>query len=82
MKLEGAAGGRLADVMSVGIQDRKVLAETERFVAPMHEALVRRVHEAMGDRARRVRHLAAPLRLERGERRQPSPASARRARSA
>jgi hypothetical protein len=53
MKLEGAAGAGWQTIMFVGIQDRKVLAETERFVAVMHEALLRRVHEAMAERAGR-----------------------------
>jgi len=51
MKLEGAAGGGWQTLMFVGIQDRAVLAEIDRFVEIMHKALIERVGEAMGDRA-------------------------------
>jgi len=51
MKLEGASGGGYQTMMLVGIQDRKVLAEIDRFVAHMHEVLVARVRETMGPRA-------------------------------
>lgn len=51
MKLEGAAAAGFQTIMFVGIQDRKVLAEVDRFVDVMHEALVQRVHEALGERA-------------------------------
>jgi hypothetical protein len=50
MKLEGAAGGAWQTVMFVGIQDRDVLAEIDRFIAQMHEYLVSRVRETMGHR--------------------------------
>ncbi|MEJ8848850.1 acyclic terpene utilization AtuA family protein [Variovorax rhizosphaerae] len=49
MKLEGAAGGPFQTLMLVGIQDRAVLAEIERFVAQMHEFLVQRVNNMMGE---------------------------------
>ncbi|HSU24242.1 MAG TPA: acyclic terpene utilization AtuA family protein [Variovorax sp.] len=51
MKLEGAAGGAFQTLMLVGIQDRKVLAEPERFLARLHGVLTTRVREAMGERA-------------------------------
>ena len=51
MKLEGASGGGYQTMMLVGIQDRDVLAEIDRFVAHMHEVLVARVRETMGERA-------------------------------
>lgn len=51
MKLEGAAGGGFQTLMLVGIQDRAVLAEIERFVAKMHEVLVQRVRATVGDAA-------------------------------
>lgn len=51
MKLEGAAGGGFQTLMLVGIQDRTVLAEIDRFVAKMHEVLVQRVRATMGEAA-------------------------------
>lgn len=51
MKLEGAAGGAFQTMMLVGIQDRKVLAEVDRFVAQMHETLVQRVRRTLGVQA-------------------------------
>ncbi len=51
MKLEGAAAGDYQTVMLVGIQDRAVLAEIDRFIAQMHAYMVHRVEETMGDRA-------------------------------
>ena len=51
MKLEGAAGGAYQTIMLVGIQDRSVLAEIDRFVAQMHAYLTARVETAMGPRA-------------------------------
>ena len=50
MKLEGAAGGAYQTIMLVGIQDRAVLAEIDRFIAQMHEHLVERVNQTMGHR--------------------------------
>ena len=51
MKLEGAAGSGYQTVMLVGIQDRAVLAEVDRFVEHMHQVLVARVRETMGEHA-------------------------------
>ncbi|MGJ7506225.1 acyclic terpene utilization AtuA family protein [Variovorax sp. GT1P44] len=51
MKLEGASTGAFQTLMLIGIQDRKVLAELDRFVDQMHEQLVRRVDDTMGARA-------------------------------
>ncbi len=51
MKLEGAAGGGFQTIMLVGIKDRGVLAEVDRFVAQMHRVLLARVAAAMGDSA-------------------------------
>jgi hypothetical protein len=51
MKLEGAARGPYQTVMLVGIQDPPVLAEVDRFVAQMHEALVGLVKTKMGTAA-------------------------------
>jgi hypothetical protein len=51
MKLEGASGGGWQTMMLVGIQDPEVLAEIDRFVAHMHEVLVARVRQTMGERA-------------------------------
>ena len=48
MKLEGAALVSFQTLMFVGIQDPKVLANIDRFVARMHDALVSRVVENMG----------------------------------
>jgi len=53
MKLEGASGGGWQTLMLVGIQDRAVLKEIDRFLAHMHEVLVARVRETMGERAGR-----------------------------
>ncbi|MDB5947474.1 MAG: hypothetical protein JWQ33_2500 [Ramlibacter sp.] len=51
MKLEGAAGGGFQTLMLVGIQDRGVLAEIDRFLHKMQEVLVGRVRETMGTAA-------------------------------
>jgi len=51
MKLEGAAGGPFQTIMLVGIQDRGVLAEIDRFVAQMHAFLTARVEATMGAHA-------------------------------
>jgi hypothetical protein len=51
MKLEGASGSGYQTLMLVGIQDRAVLAEIDRFIAHMHAVLVGRVRETMGPRA-------------------------------
>jgi hypothetical protein len=51
MKLEGASGGAFQTLMLVGIQDRKVLAEIDRFMVRMQDVLTTRVSEAMGERA-------------------------------
>ncbi len=47
MKLEGAAGGPFQTIMFVGILDRAVLAEPERFIAEMHVQLTQRVRHTM-----------------------------------
>jgi len=49
MKLEGAAGGPFQTIMLVGIQDPKVLAEINRFLAQMREVMVARIHAVLGD---------------------------------
>jgi Acyclic terpene utilisation family protein AtuA len=51
MKLEGASSGAFQTLMLVGILDRAVLAELDRFVAQMHSLLVDRVNATMGARA-------------------------------
>jgi hypothetical protein len=51
MKLEGAAGGPFQTIMLVGIQDRGVLAEIDRFIGQMHGVLRSRVDASMGARA-------------------------------
>ena len=51
MKLEGAAGSGYQTIMLVGIQDRTVLAEIDRFVVQMHDYLVARVKSTMGEEA-------------------------------
>jgi hypothetical protein len=51
MKLEGASTGAFQTVMLIGIQDRSVLAELERFLAQMHHHLIKRVTDTMGERA-------------------------------
>lgn len=51
MKLEGASSGAFQTIMLVGIQDRAVLAEIERFIAQMHSYLSGRVRDTMGARA-------------------------------
>ncbi len=50
MKLEGASGSGYQTIMFVGIQDRDVLANVDRFVARMHGALTERVRETLGPR--------------------------------
>lgn len=49
MKLEGAGGGGYQTVMLVGIQDRSVLNEIDRFLKQMQLVLEERVRDAMGD---------------------------------
>jgi hypothetical protein len=51
MKLEGASTGAFQTLMLIGIQDRAVLAELDRFVEQMHQHLVQRVGDTMGPRA-------------------------------
>lgn len=51
MKLEGAASGEFQTLMMVGIQDRSVLKELDRFMSQMSEVLHRRVADTMGTRA-------------------------------
>jgi hypothetical protein len=51
MKLEGAAGSDFQTIMFVGIQDRRVLAEIDRFLTQMHAYLTSRVRATMGERA-------------------------------
>ncbi|MEI7429039.1 MAG: acyclic terpene utilization AtuA family protein [Betaproteobacteria bacterium] len=51
MKLEGASGCGYQTIMLVGIQDREVLADLDRFMAQMQEVLMTRVHANMGNRA-------------------------------
>ncbi|MBK6008235.1 acyclic terpene utilization AtuA family protein [Ramlibacter ginsenosidimutans] len=51
MKLEGARGTGYQTLMLVGIQDRDVLADIDRFIAHMHDVLTTRVRETMGPRA-------------------------------
>ena len=51
MKLEGAARGGWQTLMLVGIQDRKVLANIDRFLGRMHEVLTTLVNKAMGNAA-------------------------------
>ena len=53
MKLEGASSGAFQTIMQIGIQDRAVLAEIERFMDQMHRALCKRVDDTMGPRAGR-----------------------------
>lgn len=48
MKLEGAGSDSFQTIMFVGIRDRGVLAEIDRFIEGMHRTLVERVDEAMG----------------------------------
>lgn len=50
MKLEGASTGAFQTIMLIGIQDRNVLAELDRFLAQMHQHLVKRVNDTMGER--------------------------------
>jgi hypothetical protein len=51
MKLEGASTGAYQTIMLVGIQDRAVLAEMDRFVVQMHDQLCKRVDDTMGVKA-------------------------------
>lgn len=51
MKLEGASTGAFQTLMLIGILDRAVLKELDRFVAQMHEHLMKRVNDTMGPRA-------------------------------
>ena len=48
MKLEGASSGAFQTIMLVGIQDPKVLAELERFLAQMDHHLRARIATTMG----------------------------------
>ena len=50
MKLEGACTGAFQTIMLIGIQDRAVLAELDRFLVQMHGHLVKRVNDTMGTR--------------------------------
>ena len=52
MKLEGATGVDFQTVMLVGIQDREVLGNIDRFIAQMHAYMVQRVSETMGEKAK------------------------------
>lgn len=52
VKLEGATGVDFQTVMLVGIQDREVLGNIDRFIAQMHAYMVQRVSETMGEKAR------------------------------
>lgn len=51
MKLEGAASVAYQTIMLVGIQDRSVLNELDRFLSQMSNVLHQRVNDAMGARA-------------------------------
>lgn len=51
MKLEGARGCGYQTLMLVGIQDREVLANLDRFMTHMHDVLTTRVRDNMGERA-------------------------------
>lgn len=51
MKLEGASASGFQTIMFVGIQDPKVLAELDRFLAQMETALDMRVRATIGDAA-------------------------------
>jgi hypothetical protein len=51
MKVEGAGRAGFQTLMMVGIRDPKVLANLDHFVARMHDALVGRVMETMGEMA-------------------------------
>ena len=51
MKLEGARGCGYQTMMLVGIQERDVLAELDRFMVQMQEVLTKRVQDNMGSRA-------------------------------
>lgn len=51
MKLEGASRGGWQTLMLVGIQDRRVLADIDRFLVRMHDVLTDRVHRNMGNAA-------------------------------
>ena len=48
MKLEGASAGAFQTIMLVGILDRAVLRELDRFIAQMHQTLVGRVNDTIG----------------------------------
>lgn len=50
MKLEGAAGAAFQTIMFIGIQDRAVLREVDRFLTQMHFHLTARVKDTMGHR--------------------------------
>lgn len=51
MKLEGASAGAFQTIMLIGIQDRAVLKELDRFLVQMHEHLTQRVRDTMSSRA-------------------------------
>ncbi len=51
MKLEGASSGGFQTIMIIGIQDPRVLADIDRFLAQMQAALERRVERTLGDEA-------------------------------
>jgi hypothetical protein len=48
MKLEGAGGGNFQTIMLVGIRDKKVLAEIDRFVDQMQTALTAKIVATLG----------------------------------
>ncbi len=50
MKLEGASTGAFQTIMLIGIQDRAVLKELDRFLEQMHRHLTQRVRDTMGAR--------------------------------
>lgn len=51
MKLEGASSAGFQTLMLVGIQDREVLANVDRFVERMHRVLIERVRATLGAKA-------------------------------
>lgn len=51
MKLEGASGDGYQTIMIVGIQDPRVLAELDRFLAQMEAGLEARVRQTIGEAA-------------------------------
>lgn len=51
MKLEGASSNAFQTIMMVGILDRAVLAELDRFIAQMQATMIKRINDTMGTRA-------------------------------